>query len=319
MKLLAIGTLVAVLACQSLFPSTMTLANAAMLRTNCKLSNAGGCVKYGNNWIEFCPAEGMEQIDPTDGTDNDCISIRPFQFSEFNSAAPTNKYIVKNSRNMAFTPTGGIGREYFSTDCSDVTRPCSLGNSSLSAMRVSVSMVISQTSKIYLDLFIFSEDGTLVYDGNQHSVTAGSFKFDIRSEGYNFVNANCDSVAFDIEMRTLYGKIGSHVVERSAQLTTIDTFVTNPNRYTYTSPGESSPSWSSVYPLFTERSNTPAGGIGTTPVISFEIQAFNPGSSFRVDPFIFVPATVHDNGGAPIASLAATVALGLLVVVLGAF
>lgn len=319
MKALFLTTLLAAAAIASISPAAI-LAHAYEPRANCKLSNAGGCVKYGTNgWIEFCPAEGAEQIDPADGTDKDCVSIRPFQFSEFNSAFSGTRHVVKQSNAMSFVPAGGIGREFFGTDCSDISRPCAVGTKSIEAIKVSVSLATSDESKLFIDMFIFSEGGTIRYDGTDHKVDAGSFKFDIRSDKYSFVNANCDSVAFDIEMRTLYGLSSVHEVSRGSAVTTIDSLVASPNRYTFKGPSDASHTWSNLVAVFTERANT-AGG--RTPVISFEIQGFKPYSSFIVDPFVTVPKTVHPNGASGAltvsASMVASCALALMVALLGA-
>lgn len=258
----------------------------AASRSNCRLVNAGGCVKLGNGWMEFCPAEGDERIDGADKNDRDCVSVKPYQFTEFNSQTGQS-FVVKESFEMDFEPVGGYSRYYFTNDCSNPTIPCAVNPNSIEAVKFTVAMNTTGAIQVLIDLYIFSEGGVLSFDGQEYSVDAGSFKFDMRSDKYTYINAGCDGIKMDVQMKTLGGAVGDHNVNQTSDTTYVDGVMASPNRYTYSDLSQVT--WRTAD---TELAEATTGG---SSVISFKLNNLPDGSAFRFDPFVSVP-TAFGNG-----------------------
>eukprot|EP00388_Colpodella_angusta_P012784 GDKJ01032312.1.p1 GENE.GDKJ01032312.1~~GDKJ01032312.1.p1 ORF type:complete len:305 (+),score=28.04 GDKJ01032312.1:69-983(+) len=280
----------------------------AAARNNCRLVNEGGCVKLGNGWMEFCPSEGDERIDGADKNDRDCVSVKPFQFTEFNSESGES-FVVKQSYEMDFENVGTYSRFYFTNDCSDDSIPCVVSGSSIEAIKFTVAMNTTATVQVLIDLYIFSEGGVLKYNGDEYSVDPGSFKFDMRSDAYTYVNSGCNGLSMDVQMKTLGGAVGDHSVNVTSGSYNVDGVMTSPNRYTYID--DSQVTWANVETLKT----TAAG----SSVISFKLSNLPNGRAFRFDPFVAFPASQADNGAAPSNFKASVAVSALLAALVGLF
>lgn len=179
------------------------LGDAALAKKrSCTAKSADGCVQFAgkSGWLEFCRGGEADPSAGDEGGDRNCVSLRPFRFSEVDADGAD---VTGTGINKLTTSLGSAGvtkvemRKCNGTGVNETAIACCEGGA-VNFTNIPIQVALANSKTMAIDAMIAeSKCEKMYYLGESASVAAGQFKFSIDISGYS-AKTQSRGISFDL-------------------------------------------------------------------------------------------------------------------------